>query len=212
MLKSSHEYDESRRFLAQAIQVKAASRYRSGDLEGAATEISRAIGLHEYHALRAGSNHDARTLLSMFEDLARYRFEHHDFPQAYDAYQRIIHLYGQMLAKGRKRPDWLEARASAEIRAAACNSQLVQPNEAVIALEVAEQDLASAWDLFGGESIYHEKVSSVYVGLGHSFLVVGDVEQAERALRLSLESMERSARNVEPTPSNCIAWHKTIFG
>ena len=185
--------------LAQAFRLRACRCFAAGNLQQAGCEITKAIELHEQFSENNPLLDSQQARLTMLEDLARYRYEQKEFSLSLDSYRRIIQVYDQMLSGGRRRPDWLESRANAQVYLAACNSQLIQPNEAVLALEAAEEDLRNAWKIFGGEAMYHDKVSSVYYGLGHSFLLVGDSEQAERILTLSIQSLQRSISIDLPT-------------
>ncbi len=190
---SSSEYAESRRVIAQAMRLRATCSYVEGNVQQAAADVSKAIDFDELFKVNDPLMDAHRAQLGMLDELAKYRYELGEFNQAHDAYQRIIHIYDEMLSNGRRRPDWLESRANAEVYLAACNSQLIQPNEAVLALETAEEDLRNAWKIFGGEEMYHDKVANVYYGMGQSFLLTGDSEQAERILSLSIQSLQRSA-------------------
>lgn len=197
--ESSSEHAESRRTLAQALRLRAKQCFLERDLPRACSEITNAIAMHEQFSEGNPVQDSQRTRLNMLEELAHYRYEQSEFGQSLDAYQRIVNIYDQLLSGGRRRPDWLESRANAQVYLAACNSQLIQPNEAVLALEAAEEDLRNAWTIFGGEAMYHDKVSNVYYGLGHSFLLVGDSDHAERILTMSIQTLQKSLEATRPT-------------
>jgi tetratricopeptide (TPR) repeat protein len=202
---------EARTALAKAIQVKAAALFAFGDPTGAQSEAERALVVADKLETRDKQACSHRLLLSLLEDLARYRLAQNHYADALSAYRQTIAVYDAMLSGGRLRPDWLESRANAKVQAALCHSQMIQPNEAVTNLESAETDLKHAWEIFGGVSVFHDKVSQVYKSLGYSFLLVGDSEQAERVLSQSIDSMQRSLRDSIPTMHSALQFAQSYL-
>ncbi len=187
---TSPQWQEASELLARGLRLKSLALRHQGDLEQSELAIKQAITLYESRVLPThplkSTTQQRQTFLIMLDDLASTLFDAHAYAAANDALQRMIHFYDSLLDTDPQRPDWLEARALAHMRAGWCHTQLAQPHQAVAELEASEDDLQNAWHHFKGEHTYLDKLAQVHHALGHSYFVGGDVQEAHRMFSRSL--------------------------
>lgn len=127
-------------------------------------------------------------------DRAGYLEKLAQYSDASESYERVIQAYSHVLDKSNPRPDWLEGRAHARMRAGACFAKIFDLQRSASEYASAEKDLNASLDLLYSDPFFRENVAISNANLGYAMLNSGDLEQADELLRTAIEMLQRLVR------------------
>lgn len=159
--------------------------------QSAATEILQSCEAPaEWLARNGGGTSDFHLCTTLLNDLGSFQFRENRFDAAKSTFEKLTNLYTDFLDSDNPRPDWLEGRADAHMKAGNCDLKRNDPGNATAHFLVANNDFNSAWKILYGEEFFRENLAISDANLGLAYLINGNRDLAPDTLRSAIAMLQ----------------------